>query len=37
MVSNEGEDRKEDPLDAYITDIEEEDDVSIDDIFDIEG
>ena len=33
VVPNEGEDRNEDPLDAYITNIEEEEDISINDIF----
>ena len=33
VVPNEGEDRNEDPLDAYITNIEDEDEYSIDDIF----
>ena len=33
VVTNEGEDRNGDPLDAYITNIEEEEDISIDDIF----
>ena len=30
---DQGEDRNEDPLDAYITNIEDEDEYSIDDIF----